>query len=350
MCRLCGNGLREEGESCDDHGNSNGCSSDCSAVSPGWACAGGTDTVSDVCSAGPGTPIAPIVSETSETSITWTWSLPDTRGLPLTSYLIQYDSHEYLSGIGESSARQEQTVTTNSFVLSNLRRLESVSVPIEFQYAARIRACTAVGCSLFSDLSAPASVRPVLAYAQQAGLADNIYSSSPQALVGDLDLEITGLEVAVPTAPAQSGPTNTPQLSNGPSMGSNQTAAATPAPTTSSSSSTTTSTTGAAADAEPQLSSKTDHDPAAQVGHGVAISDGNTPILLLPLDGSNRYSVSVAADAFPPHTSLSLQKLEDTSAVMDSLPVESALKSEMIIFSFNQTASGSLDLSIKVRL
>lgn len=51
-CRLCGNGLLEEGEICDDAAQSAGCNADCSAVTIGWHCSGASDSASDTCVAG----------------------------------------------------------------------------------------------------------------------------------------------------------------------------------------------------------------------------------------------------------------------------------------------------------
>jgi cysteine-rich repeat protein len=89
-CRFCGNGLREEGEVCDDGSAdaSPGCET-CSAVTAGWSCTGGSYTVPDQCVSGPAIPSAPFATSETLASITWQWSAADGHGLPVSIYVFE---------------------------------------------------------------------------------------------------------------------------------------------------------------------------------------------------------------------------------------------------------------------
>lgn len=153
VCRLCGNGYREEGEACDPGETSGiaGCSIDCSSVTPGWDCVGGTPSMADECRAGPPTLIAPNVGQRTATSIQWTWAAVDGKGLDISRYEFEWTVLHPVHG-----------TTTHQRVVINRTDTDVLELPKDtsFVYSAGVSACTSAGCSPMSAPSEPTSVRP----------------------------------------------------------------------------------------------------------------------------------------------------------------------------------------------
>jgi cysteine-rich repeat protein len=199
-CRLCGNGLREEGEVCDDGSAdaSPGCKN-CSAVTAGWSCAGGSYTVPDQCVSGPAIPSSPFATSQTQTSITWKWSAVDGHGLPVSSYVFEYD----VNNANGTLRKDPVAVAGTEWTASGLGASDQMS--------ARVKACTAAGCSLFSLFSVPAAVRPPSAAAQLSSIIDAI-NADPAALLTGTNLSLTApISVEAPS-PEPEAPPNLPTL------------------------------------------------------------------------------------------------------------------------------------------
>ena len=200
-CRLCGNALREEGEVCDAGSGDAalGCQ-DCSEVTAGWSCSGGSYTLPDQCVAGPATPSAPLATSETETSISWQWSAADGHGLPVSSYEFEYDVINATGTLRQAPV----TVTKTEFTTLGLGASDTVS--------ARVKACNAAGCSLFSVFSGPAAVRPPSAAAQLTSIADIIQAADPAALTAGTNLSLTTpIDVEAPP-PEPEAPPESPEL------------------------------------------------------------------------------------------------------------------------------------------
>ena len=197
-CRLCGNGRREEGEVCDDGSADAGCKN-CSAVTAGWSCTGGSYTVPDQCLSGPAIPSAPFATSQTQTSITWTWSAVDGHGLPVSSYVFEYD----VINVHGTLRKDPVTVVGTEWTASGLGASDQMS--------ARVKACTAAGCSMFSVFSVPAAVRPPSAAAQLSSIV-NAINADPAALLTGTNLSLTApISVEAPS-PEPEAPPSLPPL------------------------------------------------------------------------------------------------------------------------------------------
>ena len=142
-CKNCGNGKLEGDETCDDAGASSACLN-CTRVKPGWRCAGTS------CSAGPARVSQPVLSSAQETSLQVRWTAPNSNGLAISSYVVQWLNTSSNSWDRAASATVPSSVLT--YTMSNLTSSTS--------YRSRIRACNAEGCN--ADYSTPSTALSTL--------------------------------------------------------------------------------------------------------------------------------------------------------------------------------------------
>ena len=184
-CRNCGNGVIETGEVCDDSTNTDsGCLSTCTAVASGWMCSGAG---AGSCVGGPATPGVPIGTG-GQKQVSWAWSAPDGRGLPITSYTLE------TRNAADGSPVNSTVGTSASATRTGLAHATS--------YVARAKACTSAGCSAFSSWSSPALTQNP----PQSDLLTDIGSKVQQeAEAGGLGgLNVTGApEVDTPPPPPE---------------------------------------------------------------------------------------------------------------------------------------------------
>jgi cysteine-rich repeat protein len=152
VCRLCGNGLVDPGELCDDAKLPGGCADNCSHVHTGWHCSSkpqamGTNITgffTSVCIDGPPAPEPPLGLEATVTSIVWRYAVPSISGMPLALLTLQYSNAS--SSFTTWSQVTITNLTTDRYTLTGL--VETTA------YKARISACTNSKCSNFSLPSA----------------------------------------------------------------------------------------------------------------------------------------------------------------------------------------------------
>jgi cysteine-rich repeat protein len=136
MCKKCGNGVLEGDEACDDANVSKACLS-CNSVKPGWGCTG------TACSAGPARVTQPVLSSAQEMSLQVRWTAPNSYGLAISSYVVQWRNASSNDWGQAASATVSPSVGT--YTINNLTSSTS--------YRSRIRACNAEGCGAYSTES-----------------------------------------------------------------------------------------------------------------------------------------------------------------------------------------------------
>ena len=142
----------------------------------------------DVCVAGPAQPTPPMIDAMTERSISWSWAAPEGHGLPVASYVFQYDVTN-----GNGTFSLEQTTLSTDIMLSQLP-----PVPTDV-YLARVKACSDAGCSPYSGFASPASVLPPAAATQLAEVAATINSDPVGVMASGLgNLTLTEVAVAAP--------------------------------------------------------------------------------------------------------------------------------------------------------
>jgi len=210
---VCGDGLKMGAEACDD-GNtagSDGCASDCSAIESGWTCAedvqgksvcsncgngilegsevcdsssaacvsctsvaAGYECSGTVCTGGPTAPGAPEASGATTTSLVWTWSAADGRGLSVSSHVLEY-----------------RNTTTSVWTVVNIGATAShtlSSLKDSTGFIARVKACTSAGCGGYS----PESIVFQTSVPPQSETLSNIGAVvSEQAQSGGLGINVT---------------------------------------------------------------------------------------------------------------------------------------------------------------
>jgi cysteine-rich repeat protein len=136
MCKKCGNRVLEGDEACDDANDSKACLG-CSSVKPGWVCTG------TACSAGPARVTQPVLSSAQEMSLQVRWAAPNSYGLAISSYVVQWRNASSNDWGQAASATVPPSVGT--YTINNLTSSTS--------YRSRVRACNAEGCGAYSTES-----------------------------------------------------------------------------------------------------------------------------------------------------------------------------------------------------
>jgi cysteine-rich repeat protein len=135
-CKNCSNGVLEGDEACDDADASKACLS-CNSVKPGWVCTGTS------CSAGPARVMQPVLSSAQEMSLQLRWNAPNSYGLAISNYVVQWLDASSSDWNRAASATVPPSV--GAYTISNLTSSTS--------YRSRIRACNAEGCGAYSTES-----------------------------------------------------------------------------------------------------------------------------------------------------------------------------------------------------
>jgi cysteine-rich repeat protein len=135
-CKNCGNGVLEGDEACDDANVSKACLS-CNSVKPGWVCSG------TACSAGPARVTQPVLSSAQEMSLQVRWNAPNSYGLAISYYVVQW--LDASSSDWDLAASATVPPSVGTYTISNLTSSTS--------YRSRIRACNAEGCGAYSTES-----------------------------------------------------------------------------------------------------------------------------------------------------------------------------------------------------
>jgi cysteine-rich repeat protein len=135
-CKKCGNGVLEGDEACDDADLSKACLG-CNSVKPGWVCTG------TACSAGPARVTQPVLSSAQELSLQVRWTAPNSYGLAILSYVVQW-----LNASSNDWGRAASATVSPSVVTYTINNLTSST-----SYRSRVRACNAEGCGAYSNES-----------------------------------------------------------------------------------------------------------------------------------------------------------------------------------------------------
>jgi hypothetical protein len=151
--------------------------------------------IMSVCTEGPAAPEAPASSGSTETTVTWQYSLPSGNGLPIARVLLQVSNAS--SSFSSWMQIQILNITAREYTITGLVASN--------EYRARIAACTSSKCSNFSATSAPAITPAPSSAAKLASLSavlsdqKTLDSLSKAANVTVLTLEA----VAPPLQPAE---------------------------------------------------------------------------------------------------------------------------------------------------
>jgi len=188
-CKNCGNGKLEGDETCDDAGVSQACLS-CNSVKIGWVCAGTT------CTAGPEQVKQPLLSSAQQSSLQVRWTVPNSYGLEISSYVIQWLNTSSSNWDDSQSATAPPSV--KAYTITNLTSSTS--------YKSRIRACTAERCGTYSTASAALSTLQRVVALEEIGetvstAAASAASSSGVVLNGSIGVT---KPLPEPKAPASS--------------------------------------------------------------------------------------------------------------------------------------------------
>ena len=315
-CRLCGNGKLEEGEFCDAGANSVGCpvSAGCAAVTTGWLCSGGSLAAPSTCVGGPASPLAPALSAATTSALTWAWAAPDARGAALTEYVLEWAD---TSGVVPASN------ASGSVDLAGTKSSTKVLLVAGGVYRARLKACTAAGCSAFSAWSVSAGLAAPSAAEDLTSMVDTI-SSDPSTLVTGLNMTVgnitaTGPPPAIEAPEEDDTPVNMtailelvqPDGGSEPDSTADVAAPTTPAPTTASGNPATPATTAAESGKGDGEGATTTTTPATTTPAGsfleiVINKDQKTDVLLTSSSGVAQ-GVVIPAGALPSNIAVSIQ-------------------------------------------
>ena len=201
-CHMCGNGLVETPEVCDDGNGANGdgCSSACT-LEAGFVCSGGSTASADVCVGGPGAiELPPSVSDVRETTVRLSWGTPHGNGLNVTSFTVEVQQHAAATG---SFAGQPWTVAMQSTALPPPTSAQLANLTDGTTYRFRVYAATSAGPGAPSPESLAVTTVEVVEPSLTT-VADTLVNvTSSTGSVGGID--VGGIDVAAPT-PAPTPP------------------------------------------------------------------------------------------------------------------------------------------------
>ncbi|KAJ1480923.1 hypothetical protein T484DRAFT_1809178 [Baffinella frigidus] len=200
-CRLCGNGKREAGETCDDSFSSGGCllAGACQATTPGYLCSGGDLATADKCVSGPATAPAPVMS-TATTSYELAWEAVsgvtsgNTSGVATgagTTTLLKITSLAAAPAMyGPSLLRKNPDAPQQRPWLPCATRAIA-------RYRAQVRGCTTAGCGTYSPWSPGAAITAKAATESLTAMA-SVITQDPKLLVTGLDVTVGNITSKAP--------------------------------------------------------------------------------------------------------------------------------------------------------
>ncbi len=185
VCRVCGNFKVEGGEVCDDGNVSGACF--CNRILPGWNC----DKSGAICTAGPAACNKPTCLDKSFSYIAWSWSAPDSYGLPIVGYegqLLKNNNHT-----------QFDWLLGKQFIVPGTdQSIRIVNLSSSTTYFFRVRACSDVGCGQYSV--------PALCETMQPDPSSSLLSVSKTFETAVFSTSLAGLGVNVSNITVQGPP------------------------------------------------------------------------------------------------------------------------------------------------